>query len=200
MAIDKSTEYDSLRQEILDLITAKDNFVIAMYTITTAVLCVAFELENPILFLVPYIVLFAFQYNISAKNENMVILAAYIAVYLEEGQGWESQSQKHREAMRNGEIFHKPKSIWKILVGRLGSAQLGLLCSISCILHSVPNLKETWLTTSIIEPIVYIALSVILYLLIRVQTKNALKLRSRKEKYIQNLKATAETQEYASAR
>ena len=59
----------------------------------------------------------------------MVILAAYIAVYLEEGQGWESLSQKHREAMRNGEIFHKPESIWKILVGRLGSAQLGLLCS-----------------------------------------------------------------------
>ena len=129
MGIEKATEYESLRQEILDLITAKDNFIIAMYTITTAILCFAFELENPVLFLVPYIVLFAFQYNISAKNESMVILAAYIAVCLEEGQGWESQNQKYRDAMRNGVTFHKPESIWKILVGRLGSAQLGLLCS-----------------------------------------------------------------------
>ncbi len=50
MNIDKQTEYASLRQEILDAITSRDNYIIAMYTITTAVLCVAFELKNPILF------------------------------------------------------------------------------------------------------------------------------------------------------
>ena len=83
MKIDKEIEYGTLRQEILDSITARDNYVIAMYTITTAILCLAFELQNPIIFLMPYIILFAFQNAITSKNENIILLAAYISIYLE---------------------------------------------------------------------------------------------------------------------
>ena len=63
--IDKQTEYGALRQEILDSINARDNYIVGMYTITSAILCVAFELQNPILFLVAYNVSYAFQYWIS---------------------------------------------------------------------------------------------------------------------------------------
>ena len=187
MRIDKEVEYESLRQEILDSITAKDNYIIAMYTITTAILCVAFELKNPILFLLPYIIIFAFQYNISAKSENMIILAAYISVFLEGGQGWESDSKTFKDDMRDGNPYKKPEKILKFLVGRIGSVQLGMLCSVSCVIYSLYKFKDVNCIINAIEPAVYILLSTILYVLLRVQTRNVLKLRERKENYVKNL-------------
>lgn len=176
MKIDKPTEYASLRQEILDSITSRDNYIMAMYSITAAGLCVAFELQNPILFLIPYIILFAFQNTITSKNENMIVLAAYIAVYLEEGCGWESSNAEIKKIMREGIPFKRANSVWKFLVGRIGSVQLGMLCSISCVAYSVINICSATQINDMIEAGIYIVLSIILYVLIRVQTKNALKL------------------------
>lgn len=187
MNIDKEIEYQTLRQEILDSITARDNYIITMYTITVAILCVAFELENPILFLIPYVVLFAFQNSIASKSENMIALAAYIAVYLEKGQGWESKNIEIKGTMQEGVAYKRPNSIWKYLIGRIGSVQLGVLCSISCIVYSAIEIMETKQVSETIEPGICIGLSVILYILIRVQTKNVLKLSDRRKKYINNL-------------
>lgn len=196
MNIDKQTEYATLRQEILDSITARDNYIMAMYTITTAVLCVAFELQNPILFLIPYIILFAFQNSISSKNENMIVLATYIAVYLEEGNGWESRNIDLKNIMHEGVPFKRPRSIWSRLVGRIGSVQLGLLCSISCIAYAVSAILTATQMNEVIEPGISIALSIILYILIRVQTKDVLKLGKRRKAYIENLqKAKAQNKE-----
>lgn len=188
MKIDKQTEYASLRQEILDSITSRDNYIMAMYSITAAGLCAAFELQNPILFLIPYIILFAFQNTITSKNENMIVLAAYVAVYLEEGCGWESRNTEINKIMHEGIPFKRVNSVWKFLVGRIGSVQLGMLCSISCITYSVISLYSTTQIIDMIEAGVYIVLSVILYVLIRVQTKDALKLGDRRKIYIENLK------------
>lgn len=188
MEMDKQTEYSSLRQEILDSITSRDNYIMAMYSITAAGLCVAFELQNPILFLIPYIILFAFQNTITSKNENMIVLAAYIAVYLEEGNGWESRNTEIKKIMHEGIPFKRANSVWKFLVGRIGSVQLGMLCSISCIAYSVGNILVPTHINNTIESASYIAVSIILYVLIRVQTKDALKLGSRRKTYIENLK------------
>lgn len=187
MNIDKQTEYATLRQEILDSITARDNYIIAMYTITTAVLCLAFELHNSILFLIPYIILFAFQNSIVSKNENMIVLATYIAVYLEEGNGWESRNIDLKNIMHEGVPFKRPRSIWNCLSGRIGSVQLGLLCSISCIVYAVSAILSATQVNEVIEPGISIALSIILYILIRVQTKDVLKLGKRRKAYIENL-------------
>ena len=195
MKIDKQTEYSSLRQEILDSITSRDNYIMAMYSITAAGLCVAFELQNPILFLIPYIILFAFQNTITSKNENMIVLAAYIAVYLEEGNGWESRNTEIKKIMHEGIPFKRANSVWKFLVGRIGSVQLGMLCSISCITYSVINICSATQINKIIESSIYIALSVILYVLIRVQTRNALKLGIRMKIYIENLKKAKQAEE-----
>ena len=67
MSVNKNDEYTMLRQEILNLITCKENYIIAMNTITVAILCVGFELRNPIVFLAPYVILFAFQ-NVIKKR------------------------------------------------------------------------------------------------------------------------------------
>lgn len=193
MNIDKQTEYATLRQEILDSITARDNYIMAMYTITTAVLCVAFELQNPTLFLIPYIILFAFQNSIASKNENMIVLATYIAVYLEEGNGWESRNIDLKNIMHEGVPFKRPSSTWSCLIGRIGSVQLGLLCSISCIVYAVSAILAATQVNEVIESGISIALSIILYILIRVQTKEVLKLGKRRKAYIENLQ-NAKTQ------
>lgn len=185
--IDKQTEYATLRQEILDTITARDNYIMAMYTITAAVLCAAFELQNPILFLIPYIILFAFQNTIATKTENMIVLAAYIAVYLEEGDGWESNNYGIKKIMHNGIPYKRANSIWKFLVGRIGSVQLGMLCSVACIIYSVFDILAAEEIQNIIEASIYIVLAVILYVLIRIQTKNVLEIKKRRDVYIANL-------------
>lgn len=188
MKIDKQTEYGTLRQEILDSIISRDNYIMAMYTITVAILCVAFELQNPILFLIPYIILFAFQNTIASKNENMIVLATYIAVYLEEGEGWESNNIELKKKMHEGEPFKRPRSIWSRLIGRIGSVQLGLLCSISCVIYAVPGILTAVQMTDVIKPGFCILLAIILYVLIRVQTKDVLKLGQRRKTYIENLR------------
>lgn len=198
MNIDKETEYSTLRQEILDSITARDNYIIAMYTITVAILCVAFEFQNPMLFLIPYVVLFAFQNSIASKNENMITLATYIAVYLEDGQGWESNNIDFKGIMQEGVAYKRPNSIWKYLIGRIGSVQLGMLCSVSCTIYAVIQVVEAKQVCEVVEPGICIGLSVILYILIRVQTKDVLKLGKRRKGYIENLqkhKAKAENRE-----
>lgn len=187
MKIDKQTEYSTLRQEILDSITSRDNYIMAMYTITVAIMCVAFELQNPILFLIPYIVLFAFQNSIASKNENMIVLATYISVYLEEGQGWESRNIDLKNIMHEGVPFKRPRSIWSRLIGRISSVQLGLLCSISCSVYAVINILAATQMNEAIESWICVVLSLILYVLIRIQTKDVLKLGERRKAYIENL-------------
>lgn len=189
MKIDKEIEYGTLRQEILDSITARDNYVIAMYTITTAILCLAFELQNPIIFLMPYIILFAFQNAIASKNENIILLAAYISIYLEEETGWESQNIGLKAIMHKGTPFRRPSSICGRLVGRIGSVQLGLLCSISSIIFATVGLLTA--VSSLLEIMkcaICMLLSVIFYTLIRIQTKNVLELGKRRQAYIDNLR------------
>lgn len=195
MKIDKQTEYSTLRQEILDSITSRDNYIMAMYTITVAILCVAFELQNPILFLIPYVILFAFQNSIAAKNENMIVLATYIAVYLEDGCGWESNNFELKKIMQEGASFKRPRSIWKFLMGRIGSVQLGLLCSISCIAYAAQEIMTAFKVTELIKPGICIILAIVLYILIRVQTKDALKLGKRRKVYIENLRKAKEKEE-----
>lgn len=186
--IDSHTEYGSLRQELLDTITSRDNFIIAMYTITAAVLCVAFELHNPILFLIPYVVLFAFQNSIASKSENMIVLATYIAVYLEDDSNWESNYDNLKKAMHVGIPYKRHRSIWGRLVGRIGSVQLGLLCSISCAVYAGLEAAKLECIMDMIEPFVYILVAVILYVLIRIKTKDVYELGKRRSAYIENLR------------
>lgn len=195
MMIDKQTEYGALRQEILDSINARDNYIVGMYTITIAILCVAFELQNPILFLMPYIVIYAFQYWISVKSENMIVIGAYIAVYLEDGSGWEYNNAKLKKIMHKDIPYKRVDSVWKFLVGRIGSVQLGMLCSVSCIGYAVSAIMKASSQRDLIAPGIYIALSLILYILIRIQTRNVLKTGERKKAYEANLRAAKETEE-----
>lgn len=125
--VSPDVEYTMLKEEILGTISACDNLVIAMYTITIAVLAIAFETDNYFLFLLPFIILFSFQGVLNRKRDNMVKLAAYIAVYLEEEKGWES---KVVGKTKIGKKSIKRNKLFDFLLGRSSSMQLGILCAI----------------------------------------------------------------------
>lgn len=188
MAIRPETEYQTLRAEILNSIVACDNYKTAMYATTAAILAIAFPFGTPILFLLPYIALFAFQQSIGAKNENMILMAAYIAAYLEEGSGWESENAGLIDIMRTGSSYKPPKRIVRYVLGRISSVQLGMLCSILSIIYSTCEIVASGFSTASIIPCFCIVFSIVLYVIIRIQTKDVLKLGKRKNEYIANLK------------
>ena len=187
LMIDKEAEYGALRQEILDTINARDNYVIAMYTITIAIMCAAFELENTILFLLPYVILYAFQNTIATKSENMIVLGSYIAVCLEEGEGWESKNAEIKKIMGTSKLFKRPEGILAKLIGRIGSVQLGLLCSLFCVVYSVKELIFATSAAEMIRPGCCIIVAIVLYRLICVQTKDVFNAWRRRKVYIDSL-------------
>ena len=190
--VSKEAEYSTLRAEILNSIVAVDNYKVAMYATTAAIWAVAFPLSNPILFLLPYVALFAFQQSISAKNENMIIMAAYIAVYLEEGDGWENDNAKLISIMTQNRSHRKSERIVQNFLGRISSVQLGTLCSILSVIYSVAEIIAAGLTVGSTIPCICILFSIILYIIIRIQTNDISKLSKRREEYISNLRAHKE--------
>ncbi len=125
----------------------------------------------------------------------MIVLAAYVAVYLEGGNGWESDNIELKQVMYNGKCFKRPSSVWKFLVGRIGSVQLGLLCSISCIVYAGLKIYTSSQLLDLIGSGICIALAFVLYILIRIQTRDTLKLGSRRREYIKNLQSAVENEE-----
>ena len=134
--MNKDCEYTSLRQEILDAINACDAYNIAMYTITITILGVALETNNPLLFLLPYVVLFPFQRAINKKKDSTIRLGAYISVFYESGDGWESRAMFYNAAMNRGVNKPKGESLLNRIAGRIGSFQLAMLCSALCMITS----------------------------------------------------------------
>lgn len=136
-------EYASLRSEIIGLVSIQNNYVIAMYTITVAIITFAIQQKNEWIFLLPYIILFSFQRIISTKRNIMLRIAAYISVFLDEDFGWEKNYNdivdntlgKHNDK----EKFSKFKNV---ISGRISSLQLGLVCSIGCIIICVIRIFE----------------------------------------------------------
>lgn len=180
-------EYASLRQEILESINAIDNYKIAMYTITVAILCAALELKTTYLLLLPYVIIFAFQSAISTKNENNIVMGAYLAVYHEKNDGWETNNiLQRRRLYQKAKVPTKKNYLLKSIKGVISSVQLGAICSVLCIVFSiieiVGNGKE--FIPKDLPPVVCILLSVVLFAVLQDMTKDVLKLGERKAKYI----------------
>lgn len=189
--MDKNTEYTMLKEEILNLTNTRNNYIIALYTITVTIIVFAIERQNQYIFLIAYIILFAFQRRIISSREGMVRIAAYIVVFLEEGTGWESN---YNEIFRNTCIKSKhqvknPK-LFELLTGRVSVVQLGFFCSAASIVMNWYNNKITLKNIIHLELIDYIAFicAVILYILLRIWSKNALKTNDIRNDYINELK------------
>ncbi|NSF39953.1 hypothetical protein [Blautia wexlerae] len=181
--IEKDTEYSALRQEILNLITIQNTYIIAMYTITITILGIGIERKSSILLLLPYVILFSFQRIIAAKKDSYLRVAAYIAVYLEDGDGWEWRYKKISENTIGIQKANKKKFVIKdIISGRISSLQLGLLCSSMSIgMCLIENCKKI-LTMSNLTIVI---LSIALFVSLCYFCKDTLETMKKRDNYIQ---------------
>lgn len=141
--MNKSYEYTSLRAEIISLVEIQYNYILAMYTISIAIISLAIQQQNEWIFLLPYIILFSFQRVISAKRNIMLRIAAYIAVFLDEDFGWEKNYNEIVDNTLNKHNSTEEYSDFKnVYSGRISSLQLGLVCSLGCIVLGVVHILE----------------------------------------------------------
>lgn len=196
--MNKQTEYASLRAEIISLESIQSNYIAGMYTITIAIVTLAIQQQNEWIFLLPYIILFSFQRIITAKKNAMLRIAAYIAVFLDGEFGWE---KNYNEIVNNTLNKHNNKEKFSkfknIISGRISSLQLGLVCSLGCIILSISHILEDkgWKSLDSIEwknigfldmlPVIF---AVLLFCGLLDWCKDSLKAIDMRNKYIESLK------------
>ena len=128
-------QYAPLKSEMQEIVAIQSNYIIAMYTITVAIIGIGLQFDNVWLLLLPYIVLFSFQRIIQAKKDVMIRIAAYISVFLDGPDGFEKNYTKIVQKTTNRFSKKKPFSWFRNVVsGRISSLQLGALCTILCII------------------------------------------------------------------
>lgn len=186
--ISQDSEYSMLKQEIISLVEIQNTYIIAMYTITITIFGIAFERRSHVLFLLPYIILFPFQRVISAKQDGIARIAAYISVYLEQGTGWESfYEEVFNRTTKENNNREKFSKLMNIITGRISSLQLAVLSSISSIIMCCYNKKINIFdikNIKLIDSVVIIG-AILLFAILYYWTKGALK--SNRKKYIKAL-------------
>lgn len=129
-------QYTALKAVMQGIVEIQSNYIIAMYTITVAIIGIGLQFRNEWLLLLPYVVLFSFQRIIQAKKDNSLRVSAYIAVFLDGPDGFERNYeqivQETTIRFSHGKPFSK---IRNIISGRISSLQLGFLCSGLCVIQ-----------------------------------------------------------------
>ena len=86
------SEYESLRQEILDNINTIVQYNILLYTSVIAVLAFAFEKESPFLCLLPYVAIIPIYLLVEERRRTNDFIASYMIVFLEgTDHNWETR-------------------------------------------------------------------------------------------------------------
>lgn len=184
--INKDTEYSMLKQEIISASEIISNVTLAMYTITLSIFVLGAEFDNSIIFLTPYIILFPFQNIINRKRDGVNRIAAYIAVFLEEGKGWEGKYNEYFEAMRGyDENLMLARRIWNFIIGRTSSTQLGLL---STLIFNLFYWKNLDLNSMRFEDAALVILSVVLFIILALGNKAGISNVGLRSMYIERLK------------
>jgi len=101
--MDKKTEYDTLRAEILSALQAIRNYRTILYTIVIAALAFAFEKEEAILFLIPFCAIIPLYLLAMHQIDSVMRMGAYIYVFLEPGTEcqWETRLYQYDRLHRN---------------------------------------------------------------------------------------------------
>ncbi len=184
--ISKDTEYSMLKQEIISTTDIISNITLAMYTITVSIIVLAFETENAVIFLAPYIVLYPFQNIINRKRDGINRIAAYIAVFLEKEKGWEGQYNQYYEVMRGyNKGLMLTRKVWNFIIGRTNSTQLGLL---STVLFNYFYFKTVQIADIGIKDAALVATSILLFVVLAFENKIIISNKDIRTMYIEQLK------------
>lgn len=101
--MDKQIEYEALREEILCATQVVKNYRSLLYTIVVAVLAFAFDKNEAILFLVPFIAIIPIYLLAMHQIDSTLRIGAYIYVFLEPGTEckWETRLYKYDQLHKN---------------------------------------------------------------------------------------------------
>ena len=88
----KSQEYGYLKQEILDSIGYTKQYRSILYTVIAAILAFAFTQNEPIIFLIPIVVIIPTYILQANQTRSTLRIGAYIMVFMEKDKpGWETR-------------------------------------------------------------------------------------------------------------
>lgn len=101
--MDKQIEYETLREEILCATQVVKNYRSLLYTIVVAMLAYAFEKNESVLFLVPFIAIIPIYLLAMHQIDSTLRIGAYIYVFLEPGTEckWETRLHKYDQLHKN---------------------------------------------------------------------------------------------------
>ena len=110
-------EYEMLRDEIAQKIELRNTLLVAMYTITVAILafaCTGEGREHPIICLLPMLVVLPLSMRIAYYRDAIAKLSAYMVVFLEPriaGVCWETRNDCLLRLMGKGRFRHLRTSL-----------------------------------------------------------------------------------------
>lgn len=170
--MDKQIEYEALREEILYSIQVVKNYRSLLYTIVVAALAFAFDKNEAILFLIPFVAIIPIYLLAMHQIDSTLRIGAYIYVFLEPGTDckWETRLHKYDQ-------LHKRQYSTKKT-----SIEAYWCVSVCCLLLSVIKLDYTNIDFMFYITIIgqIIVLMICIYLFIKKKPDYL----STKEKYI----------------
>lgn len=103
-------EYLMLKDEIMLSMKTIKNYNTMLYTVSAALLAFAFNSQNELLFLLPFVILFPLYYLITREAKQALRIGAYMIVFLEEKTNfsWESRLYLYDNTMKNNKHAKVP--------------------------------------------------------------------------------------------
>jgi hypothetical protein len=160
-------EYKSLREEIILSMKTVKNYNNLLYTVVGALLAYAFDSKNPILFLLPFVVIIPLYFLIKREMLQTLRIGSYIYVFIEKNYteiNWEtrlikydkllSSYNKHRKIPNDAYIFvsftcillsiiyTSKNDIYELTICTILQTILGLLSIYCFIIRRVDYTKE----------------------------------------------------------
>lgn len=110
--MDKKTEYEALRAEILLSLQTVKNYRTFLYSAVAALLAFAFEKENPFMFLIPFVVIIPLHLLSMHQIDSALRIGSYIYVFLENGEEvhWETRLLEY-DKLHKGQYDTKKANI-----------------------------------------------------------------------------------------
>ena len=133
-------EYNAIRAELVQTLSAKDQFVIAMYTLSLTILGLIYTLNNLELIYLEFIVLIIFQTYLNTKTMKIAKIGAYIKVNIEpkiQGMKWEHINKMIDAEYRKQHMLSLGSKEVLRLIRRHGSFILSVISLITYIFFSI---------------------------------------------------------------
>ncbi len=179
-------EYTSISSKINSLANMLETYIIAMHTITIAIIGFALDRGNPWLYILPYIILISFQRIIDVKKYNLLKFSAYLACFSDDI--WESNYLSIEDKLFKP--TYTKATIGRLRIVRISSLHLGLLCSLLSIIAVFTNNFTEFVSINAIEirDFVLVLSSILLFIFMMYWTRDALDSSKTLKKYIKHIK------------